>query len=426
MFIEGPVIEKVLARGAEVRMKRRISRKSTVVAFLAPWMAVAVAVGVVAASTPATAGAATRHQSSARHVAASKEDSAGDFTWQDPPTFQVAENGTLNESTAGTLDSDVTDSDGTATCCTVTLGSQASNGTASVNPDGSFTYTPNSGFIGTDSFGYVINDTDGNTASGTANIDVTTGTTTRFTDTGTPPAGSPSTKVTFSVEVTANNSGGPAPTGTVTFSWMKTNGAPRVQTGTIGTVPLTNGSATITSTLPLGGQGGQLNITATYSGDAVNNTSYAQTIYYVIDGCHTGSWGPEVHGQTVPVADTSPEGYYIGDSNGFFTVYVVNNPNKKTKFTGSVSTDGPLIDIAALKSEGQDWYTLRDTKTSSEIGFKMTDNGYVTGFTFFPACGHSLDFELQINGKNAKASQIFLGSSDQNPSDVPMTAERKN
>ncbi|UKP00603.1 Ig-like domain-containing protein [Nostoc sp. UHCC 0870] len=47
-----------------------------------------------------------------------------------------------------------------------------SNGSVTLNPDGSFAYTPNAGFIGTDSFTYLANDTKVNSAPATVNITV--------------------------------------------------------------------------------------------------------------------------------------------------------------------------------------------------------------------------------------------------------------
>lgn len=42
------------------------------------------------------------------------------------------------------------------------LATEPANGSATINPDGSFSYTPNAGFTGTDSFTYTLRDQDGN------------------------------------------------------------------------------------------------------------------------------------------------------------------------------------------------------------------------------------------------------------------------
>ncbi|MBD2252792.1 Ig-like domain-containing protein, partial [Nostoc parmelioides] len=48
-----------------------------------------------------------------------------------------------------------------------------SNGSVTLNADGSFAYTPNAGFVGTDSFTYLANDTKANSAPATVSITVT-------------------------------------------------------------------------------------------------------------------------------------------------------------------------------------------------------------------------------------------------------------
>ncbi|MGF1515744.1 MAG: Ig-like domain-containing protein, partial [Elainellaceae cyanobacterium] len=52
------------------------------------------------------------------------------------------------------------------------LETQAANGTAVVNTDGTYSYTPNANFNGSDSFTYTITDFDGDTSTATANVTV--------------------------------------------------------------------------------------------------------------------------------------------------------------------------------------------------------------------------------------------------------------
>ena len=56
---------------------------------------------------------------------------------------------------------------------TVTSYTQPSNGTVSVNPDGSFTYTPNADYNGADQYTYTISDGNGGTDTATVFIDIT-------------------------------------------------------------------------------------------------------------------------------------------------------------------------------------------------------------------------------------------------------------
>lgn len=82
-------------------------------------------------------------------------------------TYIVQENGVLN---GNVLDND-TDADGQA--LTAELVSGPSNGTLTLNSDGSFTYTPNSEYIGSDSFVYKAFDGEDYSANTTVNITVT-------------------------------------------------------------------------------------------------------------------------------------------------------------------------------------------------------------------------------------------------------------
>ena len=54
----------------------------------------------------------------------------------------------------------------------IVLTTQAANGTAVVNPDGTYTYTPKSGYAGTDTFTYTVTDTNGQTSTATITVKV--------------------------------------------------------------------------------------------------------------------------------------------------------------------------------------------------------------------------------------------------------------
>jgi hypothetical protein len=102
-------------------------------------------------------------------------------TWGTPPvgggnntpvagndSYSVAQDTTLNIPAPGVLGND-SDADGDELTAVQT--SDAGNGTAVLNDDGSFTYTPNSGFTGIDTFTYVAND--GTADSDTATVTIT-------------------------------------------------------------------------------------------------------------------------------------------------------------------------------------------------------------------------------------------------------------
>jgi VCBS repeat-containing protein len=76
---------------------------------------------------------------------------------------------TLNVAAPGVL---ANDSDLNGDALTAVLDTDVSDGTLTLNPNGSFTYVPDSGFIGTDSFTYHANDgtVDSNTVTVTINV----------------------------------------------------------------------------------------------------------------------------------------------------------------------------------------------------------------------------------------------------------------
>jgi VCBS repeat-containing protein len=79
-------------------------------------------------------------------------------------SYTAHKNLTLNVAATGVL---ANDSDPNGDALTAVLVSNASNGSVTLNSDGSFSYTPNAGFTGTDSFTYEAND-------GTLNSNVAT------------------------------------------------------------------------------------------------------------------------------------------------------------------------------------------------------------------------------------------------------------
>src|SRR5690606_5178359 len=82
-------------------------------------------------------------------------------------SYSVEQDTVLNVAAPGVLGND-TDANGDT--LTAVLGTGASNGTVTLNADGSFTYTPNAGYTGADSFTYMAND--GTADSGLALVSI--------------------------------------------------------------------------------------------------------------------------------------------------------------------------------------------------------------------------------------------------------------
>ena len=79
---------------------------------------------------------------------------------------------TTNEDTALNSSVSATDVDGDALNFSVQPGNGPSNGSVTMNPNGSYTYTPNANFNGTDTFTYTVSDGNGGTDTETVTVTV--------------------------------------------------------------------------------------------------------------------------------------------------------------------------------------------------------------------------------------------------------------
>ena len=64
------------------------------------------------------------------------------------------------------------DTDADGDILTVVSTTAPTNGTVTINPDGTITYTPNAGYSGTDTFTYVVSDGNGSTSTATVTVEV--------------------------------------------------------------------------------------------------------------------------------------------------------------------------------------------------------------------------------------------------------------
>ncbi|PQJ35344.1 hypothetical protein BSZ35_12685 [Salinibacter sp. 10B] len=84
-----------------------------------------------------------------------------------PDTFTTTAGQTLTVSAPGVLDND---SGASTDSLSVSLVTDVSSGSLTLNADGTFTYTPNTGFTGTDAFTYAVSDSAGATAEATVSL----------------------------------------------------------------------------------------------------------------------------------------------------------------------------------------------------------------------------------------------------------------
>jgi len=320
----------------------------------------------------------------------------------------------------GVLLSGATDADSSATCCSASLVGQPADGSATVDSNGQFSYTPDNGFVGTDSFSYTLTDSDGNVsapAAVTLNVDNsgTTPSVTSIVETD-PPAASTTSSVTIIADVAPKTGSGPTPTGNVTFTYYtvgEANGGPA--SGTLGTVNVNSaGQAKIVTTpgeLPAGGPlNGSIILNVTYNGNGTYAASNGLLVYYVVPNCDEGQFNKKSNGYPSIVAD-GQTGYYIGQSNGWFTLYTTQDTGHTMDFSGNAQTNGLVLYVSNTKNSGG-YIKLAGREGNERVGWKIVDKGALDGFTFFAGCGSQVKFTLNSGSPAAPvpASEVFIGS----------------
>jgi hypothetical protein len=319
--------------------------------------------------------------------------------------------------------------DASSACCTAQLETPTADGSVSLTPTGGFSYTPNTGFNGTDSFTYALSDTEGDvSAPETVTIDVGGAGYKTVTSmvSEEPPAASPTTTVTFIASVLRGNGQQTPAGGTVSFTWYRTGGQAGggPKSGSFGTVSLSGEYATLTTShLEAATVNGAEIVTATYNGDSNDATSEGQIQYYVESSCAETAWPSETDGlpKVTSNGSNTPNGYYIGQSNGWFSLYVSEHAASTVSFTGTISTPGLILDVSPTKNKPADSFKVSG---GGKLVFNMPTKGGLDGFEFFAGCGTTLKFDLNISGKAISAKKIFLGSAKSVASSNPFTLHR--
>ena len=246
-----------------------------------------------------------------------------------------------------------------------------------------------------------------------------------------PPASSPTDAVTYTttvsnpVEATSPNVT-TTPTGTVTFTYQVTGpgGHTDYVLGTSALQALQPGTAVASLTLtpaspPSNVNGGAplpdgvVTVTAVYSGDTTFAAGSSSTTEIVTPACHTGPWPAQTAGYP-EVFPGYPEGYYLGQVNGWWSLYAAHPEDGTTViFSGTVKTDGSLLDVTATKNDPADSIALRG---SHKIDFRFVNHESLDGFTFFAGCGSKVAFQMTVNGKKLVLADANLGNPTVNPS----------
>lgn len=240
-----------------------------------------------------------------------------------------------------------------------------------------------------------------------------------------PPASSPGDAVTYTATV-SDPAEATTPTGSVTFTYqvtgtgaghtvyvLGTSALQGLQTGTaVASITLTPDAPppSVNGGAPL--PNGAVIISAAYGGDATFAAATGDTTDFIQAGCKTGAWPQQTEGYPA-VFSYYPEGYYIGQVNGWWSIYATHPADGKVVvFSGTVKTNGDLIDLSAVKEEPTDVVTL---KGGNKVIFTFKNHSLVDGLTFYAGCGSKLSFKTMIDGAKAPTAAANLGNPTTNP-----------
>ena len=224
------------------------------------------------------------------------------FTVAQPPvvvnqSYATAENAALTIAAPGVL---TNASDPNGKTLTALLVANPSHGTATVNGNGSFTYTPTTGFLGTDSFSYVAYD--GILESNMANVTIAVG-----------------------VPLAQNDTYGYTPNSTLTTfagqSSLTMTSQPGDFIGQGQTYDFTSANSTITAkSLWIGGIPSTVEVDVSASGQSWTLDFAAPTPNSLVPGTYTGATRYPFQAAGVPGLDVSGDGRGANTLNGQFTV----------------------------------------------------------------------------------------------------------
>jgi hypothetical protein len=186
-----------------------------------------------------------------------------------------------------------------------------------------------------------------------------------------------------------------------------------------------DGSFTYT---PSTGFAGKDSFTYTLTDSDGNVSGPAMVNMTVLYKCNSNSWGSFSGRPAVDSQD--PQGFYIGQKSGTFTLFTAHPGTSNVVFTGTLTLN-PMVNgvrfsnVTVLK--GEDNSNDRDTVTligEQTLKFQFDTYRSVDGVQFHPSCASSMNFDLRINGVEASSTEIFLGSSEHHVKAIPFTMTR--
>ncbi len=321
-------------------------------------------------------------------------------------TYSTNEESPLN----GNVLSNDTDADGNP--LTATLANGPTNGTLSLNPDGTFTYTPTTNFNGTDSFTYTA--TDGTATSNTATVSITVNPV-NDAPVATNDSFTTNEDVQLAGNVLSNDTDIDGDTLTATVVAGPTHGTLALNTdGTFTYTPTTNYNGTDSFTYTAtDGTITSNTATVTVTVNAVNdapvatNDSYSTNQSITLNG-NVLSNDTDVDGNTLTASVVAgpTHGSLTLNANGSFTYTPATNYNGTDSFT-YVANDGTANSTVATVS-----ITIVDNVAPTAVDVQSTNSGSAglieQGDTFTYTFSEAIDPTTILAGWDGSTTNVVV------------------
>jgi hypothetical protein len=115
------------------------------------------------------------------------------------------------------------------------------------------------------------------------------------------------------------------------------------------------------------------------------------------------------------------EGFFVWHDLKGFHLWVTHPGSKKVVFTGTITASAPIHYTPAKLESGD---TVAVAKSGRSLTFSFKDFGKIDGLTVLASDAAKVRFTLDISGKAATTSEVFLGKHKSSPTSVPFLVER--
>lgn len=132
------------------------------------------------------------------------------------------------------------------------------------------------------------------------------------------------------------------------------------------------------------------------------------------------AWQDWLEGRPTALRQSADTGYYLWHGDDGLHLWTTTGDAPHT-FTGTITTDGALVDVAFERGDPGDWL-IQDGDRTLLFSFR-TDRG-TDGVNFRVRGGREVRFDLALDGRQVDADRIRVGRDNGHPKRNPFTVRR--